>query len=124
MVMKTGTKRDTQRDTKRDIKGYSEAVLSMWTARLADTERDGHRVAFNAAFEESGLDWNWASNYMAICWRLLAGRSASIITSEITIQQNWSVRNWDSWIASLHKIEDETLREPACARRHSFTPGR
>jgi len=26
---------------------------------LADTERDGHRPAFNAAFREAGLDWHW-----------------------------------------------------------------
>jgi len=26
---------------------------------LADTERDGHRVAYNAAFRECGLDWHW-----------------------------------------------------------------
>ncbi|MCZ7654175.1 MAG: HAD hydrolase-like protein [Rhodocyclaceae bacterium] len=26
---------------------------------LADTERDGHRPAFNAAFRETGLDWEW-----------------------------------------------------------------
>jgi len=26
---------------------------------LADTERDGHRVAFNQAFEQFGLDWYW-----------------------------------------------------------------
>ena len=26
---------------------------------LADTERDGHRVAFNQAFSEAGLDWRW-----------------------------------------------------------------
>lgn len=26
---------------------------------LADTERDGHRVAFNMAFAEAGLNWNW-----------------------------------------------------------------
>jgi HAD superfamily hydrolase (TIGR01509 family) len=26
---------------------------------LADTERDGHRPAFNAAFREYGLDWDW-----------------------------------------------------------------
>jgi len=26
---------------------------------LADTERDGHRVAFNLAFADAGLDWNW-----------------------------------------------------------------
>ncbi len=27
---------------------------------LSNTERDGHRVAFNQAFEEYGLDWNWS----------------------------------------------------------------
>ena len=26
---------------------------------LADTERDGHRVAFNQAFKEAGLAWHW-----------------------------------------------------------------
>jgi len=26
---------------------------------LADTERDGHRLAFNAAFRDAGLDWDW-----------------------------------------------------------------
>lgn len=27
---------------------------------LADTERDGHRIAFNRAFVDFGLDWNWS----------------------------------------------------------------
>lgn len=27
---------------------------------LADTERDGHRVAFNQAFADAGLDWDWS----------------------------------------------------------------
>lgn len=27
---------------------------------LADTEKDGHRVAFNRAFEEAELDWHWS----------------------------------------------------------------
>jgi len=27
---------------------------------LADTERDGHRVAFNRAFSDAGLDWQWS----------------------------------------------------------------
>ena len=26
---------------------------------LADTERDGHRVAFNYAFQDAGLEWHW-----------------------------------------------------------------
>ena len=28
---------------------------------LADTEGDGHRVAFNQAFAAAGLDWQWPS---------------------------------------------------------------
>jgi len=26
---------------------------------LSDTERDGHRIAFNQAFKEAGLNWHW-----------------------------------------------------------------
>lgn len=26
---------------------------------LADTERDGHRIAFNLAFRQSAMDWHW-----------------------------------------------------------------
>ena len=35
------------------------ALLFDVDGTLADTERDGHRIAFNAAFREHGLDWNW-----------------------------------------------------------------
>ena len=27
---------------------------------LAETERNGHRVAFNLAFRDAGLDWEWS----------------------------------------------------------------
>ncbi|MDJ0571412.1 MAG: HAD family hydrolase [Pleurocapsa sp. MO_192.B19] len=30
---------------------------------LANTERDGHRVAFNRAFEEAKLNWNWSVDF-------------------------------------------------------------
>ncbi|MEW5709189.1 MAG: HAD family hydrolase [Pseudomonadota bacterium] len=36
-----------------------EAVIFDVDGTLADTERDGHRVAFNAAFAEAGLPWLW-----------------------------------------------------------------
>ena len=35
------------------------AVLFDVDGTLADTERDGHRLAFNAAFEEFSLAWQW-----------------------------------------------------------------
>lgn len=36
-----------------------EALIFDVDGTLADTERDGHRPAFNAAFAEAGLDWRW-----------------------------------------------------------------
>ncbi|MBI3545441.1 MAG: HAD family hydrolase [Gammaproteobacteria bacterium] len=36
-----------------------QALIFDVDGTLADTERDGHRVAFNAAFKEAGLDWHW-----------------------------------------------------------------
>lgn len=35
------------------------ALLFDVDGTLADTEADGHRVAFNKAFAEAGLDWDW-----------------------------------------------------------------
>jgi HAD superfamily hydrolase (TIGR01509 family) len=36
-----------------------KALLFDVDGTLADTERDGHRVAFNRAFVDAGLDWDW-----------------------------------------------------------------
>ena len=36
-----------------------EAVIFDVDGTLADTERDGHRLAFNKAFADAGLDWHW-----------------------------------------------------------------
>lgn len=37
-----------------------EAYLFDVDGTLADTERDGHRLAFNKAFAEAGLEWEWS----------------------------------------------------------------
>ena len=36
-----------------------QALIFDVDGTLADTERDGHRPAFNRAFQEAGLDWDW-----------------------------------------------------------------
>jgi len=37
-----------------------QALIFDVDGTLADTERDGHRVAFNQAFQQAGLDWDWS----------------------------------------------------------------
>lgn len=39
-----------------------DALIFDVDGTLADTERDGHRCAFNAAFAEAGLDWHWSED--------------------------------------------------------------
>jgi len=41
---------------------------------IAETERDGHRVAFNQAFEEAGLTWNWNAAYYGPLLHVTGGR--------------------------------------------------
>ena len=42
-----------------DTEPALQAVIFDVDGTLADTERHGHRVAYNQAFEELGADWSW-----------------------------------------------------------------
>ncbi|MGK7920681.1 MAG: HAD family hydrolase [Trichodesmium sp.] len=41
---------------------------------LANTEKDGHRVAFNQAFAEAGLDWEWSVSLYAELLAIAGGK--------------------------------------------------
>jgi phosphoglycolate phosphatase-like HAD superfamily hydrolase len=41
---------------------------------LAETERDGHRVAFNRAFAEHGLPWRWDEAHYGELLAVAGGR--------------------------------------------------
>ncbi len=41
---------------------------------LADTERDGHRIAFNQAFREAGLDWDWSVEHYGELLTITGGK--------------------------------------------------
>ena len=51
-----------------------EALLWDIDGVVAETERDGHRVAFNLAFEAGGLPWRWDEARYAELLRVSGGR--------------------------------------------------
>ncbi len=51
-----------------------EAVLWDVDGTIAETERDGHRVAFNQAFEACGLRWRWDEARYGELLRVTGGR--------------------------------------------------
>ena len=74
---------------------------------LAETERDGHRIAFNAAFREFGLDWVWDA---ALYGKLLAvtGGKERIRYYLDSFRQDFVkpanfAANFDELVKSLHQ---------------------
>ena len=51
-----------------------EALLWDVDGTLAESERDGHRVAFNLAFEACGLAWHWDESRYGELLRVTGGR--------------------------------------------------
>lgn len=50
------------------------ALLFDVDGTLAETERDGHRNAYNAAFAEFGLDWHWDADYYGTLLPVAGGK--------------------------------------------------
>jgi len=51
-----------------------EALIFDVDGTLADTERDGHRVAFNEAFRAAGLYWDWTPELYGELLRVTGGK--------------------------------------------------
>jgi beta-phosphoglucomutase-like phosphatase (HAD superfamily) len=84
------------------------AVLFDVDGTLADTERDGHRVAFNAAFEELGLDWIWNVDLYGDLLKITGGKERihhymkNYAPAGI---ERMDLDGLDAWIANLHKVK-------------------
>jgi phosphoglycolate phosphatase-like HAD superfamily hydrolase len=81
------------------------AVIFDVDGTLADTERDGHRVALNTAFHEVGLDWEWD---VALYGELLVvtGGKERMRAYVEKYRCDWLLRNdVDDVIARLHRAK-------------------
>ena len=54
------------------------AVLWDVDGTIAETERDGHRVAFNRAFERHGIPWRWSVEHYGELLAIAGGRERAL----------------------------------------------
>ncbi|MCK5919145.1 MAG: HAD family hydrolase [Cocleimonas sp.] len=80
-----------------------EALIFDVDGTLADTERDGHRVAFNQAFAEADLDWNWTVELYGELLSVTGGKERIRLYIEKFLQDFDAGDDVQAFAANLHK---------------------
>jgi HAD superfamily hydrolase (TIGR01509 family) len=77
---------------------------------LADTERDGHRVAFNRAFADAGLDWHWSVEHYGELLDIAGGKER-IQHYVKTEKPEFQVPDLPGFTATLHAAKTQHYKQ-------------
>lgn len=81
-----------------------EALIFDVDGTLAETERDGHRVAFNQAFQEFGLPWHWPIGLYGQLLRVAGGKER-IHYYIHRYQPKFEAEDVDGLVIALHQAK-------------------
>jgi len=94
---------------------------------LADNERDGHRVAFNQAFDQMGLNWCWSEHFYGTLLSVGGGkeRIRHYIQSSGVALPDWVVSEADltQFVVGLHQAKTAFYCERLASGLIPLRPG-
>lgn len=99
------------------------AVLFDVDGTLADTERDGHRLAFNSAFKDFGLSWNWDIELYGQLLQITGGKERIRYYIDHYSPEMITVADQTSWISDLHKSKTKYFLELLSEGKIPLRPG-
>lgn len=99
------------------------AVIFDVDGTLADTERDGHRLAFNAAFKEFGLDWDWNTELYGELLQVTGGKERIRYYLEKYHPSVLNKSDLSNWIAELHKTKTKYFLDLLSTGNIPLRPG-
>ena len=90
---------------------------------LADTEQDGHRVAFNRAFAAAGLDWNWSPEFYGELLAITVGKERIRFYLDQYLPNFKPPFDLDQFIPRLHQSQTEHYRQLLPREPIALRPG-
>lgn len=90
---------------------------------LADTERDGHRVAFNLAFAGAHLDWCWNEVLYGELLGITGGKERIKYYIGRYCPEIQSRADFESWVKQLHAAKTKHFVALLRAGKISLRPG-
>ena len=100
-----------------------EALIFDVDGTLADTELHGHRVAFNKAFAEAGLDWEWSVALYGELLKVTGGKERIRRYIDRYVPGFSVPGDLDAYIAGLHKAKNKLYAAMAEAGEIPLRPG-
>ena len=90
---------------------------------LAETERDGHRVAWNTAFETLGVPWRWSVARYGELLSITGGRER--LLHDMASQQHAPVQGADrlTLASKLHALKNQCYGKIVASGRIPLRPG-
>lgn len=103
--------------------GAPRAVLFDVDGTLAETERDGHRVAFNRAFAEAGLPWHWDEATYGDLLAVTGGRERIAHYARAADPRWLEAPGADDRIAALHRRKNALYADRVARGDIPLRPG-
>ena len=90
---------------------------------LADTERNGHRVAFNRAFDDAGLGWHWSPALYGKLLAVTGGKERIRFYLEQFNLEFVKPDDFDGFVAGLHAAKTRFYTELMAQGEIPLRPG-
>lgn len=90
---------------------------------LADTEATGHRVAFNKAFAEAGLNWHWSVDLYGKLLAVTGGKERILHYIQNYHPEFMAPGALDEFIAGLHRAKNGYYADMVAAGDIPLRPG-
>lgn len=102
---------------------HLKALIFDVDGTLAETERDGHRVAFNQTFQAAGLDWDWSEDLYGELLHISGGKERIRYFIEQYSPTLPEGQNWSTFIHELHQSKTERYTTLLQSGEMSLRPG-